>query len=335
MTFLTAGRCPTERECSATIALNRKMTGVLARFATLAIIVLSLSVCVTHVVKADEPLEVTPRQLLSDPGTYNHKLIRVTGFVSHSFEDFTLTDPTFSSENAIWLEYGGAVASDTVYCCGPIPGQVRPESLTVEGVRVPLTKDRHFRRFDRLVNGQDSVVRATIVGRFFAGERTAGTKVDTWGGYGHLGCCSLLAIQRVGSVDPHDRTDLDYRASVDEPKLSGVGCSYGSLLRDGAFPELLAQQRDADAGNQPWRFRDPRRVAIDALVRLLRVDEAHIRPLRLVRQAQGRRIFKFKPGRGDHTYMVVVSRPYWVSHYATDSRQVAWTVIGVFESLCP
>lgn len=40
-----------------------------------------------------------------------------------------------------------------------------------------------------------------------------------WGGYGHMGCCSLLAIQEVKSVNPVDRDDLDYGASVDQPDV--------------------------------------------------------------------------------------------------------------------
>ena len=42
----------------------------------------------------EQPEVVTVCQLKSDPPAYNHKLVEVTGFVSHDFEDFTLFDPT-------------------------------------------------------------------------------------------------------------------------------------------------------------------------------------------------------------------------------------------------
>jgi len=45
----------------------------------------------------DAPQAVTVCQLKGDPAAYNHKLVEVTGFVSHAFEDFSLFDPTCSS----------------------------------------------------------------------------------------------------------------------------------------------------------------------------------------------------------------------------------------------
>ena len=45
----------------------------------------------------EQPAAVTICQLKSDPAAYNHKLVEVTGFVSHAFEDFTVFDPTCPS----------------------------------------------------------------------------------------------------------------------------------------------------------------------------------------------------------------------------------------------
>lgn len=33
-------------------------------------------------------------------------------------------------------------------------------------------------------------------------------------------------------------------------------------------------------------------------------------------------------------YMVVVSRPYWLSYYAKDRKRVAWVVLAAYESSC-
>lgn len=58
-----------------------------------------------------------------------------------------------------------------------------------------------FERFDaRIRGGADVTFPATIVGRFFAGIRQPAATGVFWG-YGHLGCCSLLVIQQVVSVD--------------------------------------------------------------------------------------------------------------------------------------
>lgn len=59
--------------------------------------------------------------LRRDPAAYNHTLIEVDGIVSHGFEDFTLSGPDCGQGLGIWLEYGGLVNSNTMYCCGSDP----------------------------------------------------------------------------------------------------------------------------------------------------------------------------------------------------------------------
>ena len=133
---------------------------------------------------------------------YNQKRIQVTAFVSHGFEDFTLFDPKCDDLNTIWLEYGGRKSSDTVFCCGPTANQTRPRSLVIEGIRIPLYKDKKFRLFDQIIKGsEDTTIHATIEGRFFSGEQVQYPGGLYWSGYGHMGCCSLLVIEKIASVD--------------------------------------------------------------------------------------------------------------------------------------
>jgi hypothetical protein len=94
---------------------------------------------------SEEPLKVSVCQLKTDPGSYNHKLVEVEGFVSHGFEDFSLFNPTCPHWRDIWLEFGGTEKSDTVYCCGPTAGKARPKELEVEGISVPLVDDDLFK----------------------------------------------------------------------------------------------------------------------------------------------------------------------------------------------
>src|SRR6185503_18745503 len=120
----------------------------------------------------DGPLKISVCKLRSDPKAYNHKLIEVTGFVSHGFEDFTLFDPACESWPEVWLEYGGTAKSGTMYCCSVTAERTRPQSLVVEGISVELVQDDRFKQFDKLIwSGRDSIVHATIAGRFFSGEQ--------------------------------------------------------------------------------------------------------------------------------------------------------------------
>lgn len=293
-----------------------------------------LACCLLPAAQAQEPEKVTLCQLKSDPAAFNHKLVEVTAFASHGFEDFTFLDPECAAWPGVWLEYGGKISSGTMYCCGVGPERTRRKQLAVEGVSVPLVVDASFQEFDRLVQRQpDSIVHATLMGRFFSGRQThlrGGARL-AWGGYGHLGCCSLLAIEQIVSVDPQEQDDLDYGASSDTPSLR---CGYQDLLPITRYRDLIRDQHEADSGERDWAFDDPERVASEELARLVIVDDSANIKMKQTKTAQGRIVYQWKPHRRRATYMVVVSRPYWLSFYSKDPKRVAWVVIAAYESSC-
>lgn len=313
------------------------MTSLKAMILSAVILTISCSVPTSQTAQkqGSEPEKVNICQLKNDPAAYNHKLIQVTGFVSHGFEDFTLFDPSCVSRPAVWLEYGGTVVSGTMYCCGVTAARSRPEQLIVEDIPITLVDDERFREFDKLLHRPpDSVVHATIVGRFFSGEQIEYPAGKSWGGYGHMGCCSLLAIQQVVSVDPQDRDDLDYGASADQPNIDKEGCGYKFLTDIRPYNDLIEAQRRAELGGRETAFNDPQKVASEALARLLNIDEKSITGIREARKSQGRIIYQWHPKSKRASYMVVVSRPYWLSFYAKDAKKVAWAVIAAYESSC-
>ena len=286
--------------------------------------------------RSEERVKVSLCDLKKDPAAYNHKLLEITGFVSHGFEDFTFFDTACSSWPQVWLEYGGTAASGTMYCCGVTSARSRPAPLVIDNIRVELVSDQRFSQFDKLIQrGPDSMVRATLFGRFFSGELTTrGNSESFWGGYGHMGCCSLFVIQQVVSVDPQNSTELDYRASADQPDNDKVGCGYTFLTEIDLFDESIKAQARADGGQEDWAFSDPTRVAAEGLARLINADPRSI-TLRQKQKAQGRFIYEWRPRRNQKvTYMVVVSHPYWLSFHAKDPKRVAWIVAAAYESSC-
>jgi hypothetical protein len=217
---------------------------------------------------------VTYCQLSRDPAAHNHELVRLTAFVTHGFEDFHLTDPSCATQGfSVWVMYGGKVQSDTAYCCPGESAKARPESMTVEGVQIPLVDNPTFRKFtDLLKKEPDTTVRVTALGRFFSGEKRTINGVTSWGGAGHFGCCSLFVIQRVESFEAHTRTDLDYTAEAGWYEKEG--CKFRTLRDQNhvsiAYPDetteqAIAQQRKADNGEAAWAFTDPQRVALESL----------------------------------------------------------------------
>ena len=284
---------------------------------------------------AEAPDKVSICKLKNDPAAYGHKLVEIEGFISHAFEDFTFFDPNCPYTPEIWLEYGGTVSSGTMYCCGVSNARSRPKQLAVDGVPIPLIDDERFRQLDRLIHDEaDTVVHATLVGRFFPGERkrSADGKLGNWGGYGHMGCCSLLGIQQVTSVDPHDRDDLDYRETPDQPNMDALKC--GTYVNLQSIPSVRATfeiQYRAEAGENTWVLDDPKRVAKAFLAENLRIDERELNGLTETK-SQGRAVFRWRPPGKPEDYMVVVSRQYWLSFYATDDTKVAWVVIAAYKA---
>ena len=281
------------------------------------------------------PPRISVCQLKSDPLAYNHKLVEVTGFVSHGFENSHIFDPSCDSWPNPWLEYGGTKAIGTIYCCGDTAERSRPEPPIVEGITLDLVEDARLKEFDKLISsGPDSVVHATIVGRFFAGELITTQVSSFWGGYGHMGCCSLFAIQQIVSVAPRESKELDYGAEPDQPELTKECPSYGFVTD---FPNgnlsIKAQER-ADLGQEEWAFTNPKRVASEGLAKLIKLSDASKIELKQTRQRQGRIIYWWRPKGKTTRYMVVVSRPYMLSFYAKDPKRVAWVVIGAYEASC-
>lgn len=283
---------------------------------------------------SEEPEKISVCQLKADPANFNHKLVQVTSFVSHGFEDFSLQEPSSDATFDIWLEYGGKNVSGTVYCCGGSGERTRRKQMEVENISIPLVEDENFRTLDRLlqVPGAYAIAHATVVGRFFSGQEMSYPGGKRWGGYGHMGCCSLLVIQQVLGVDAHDRDDLDYESFVDQPDLEKLKCSsYRYLTPIRPYHDILRAQENAESEQGEWAFEDPQRVALAGLANLLKVDEKSISGMKESQKAQGNVVYEW--ARDTKKYMVVVSRPYWLSFYSHKQGKVAWVLTAAYE-LC-
>jgi hypothetical protein len=154
--------------------------------------------------QVEQPIKTTLCEIKKDPMAFNKKLVVVSGYGSHGFEDSMFDDPTCfegAGRFGIWMEYGGTASTDTMFCCGFSPSNTK-KPLIVQGVPVPLVEDDLFRHFDTLLHSKprkEVSVHATVRGRIFVAPQKIGQL--TFAGYGHMGCCMLLAIEQVLSVD--------------------------------------------------------------------------------------------------------------------------------------
>jgi hypothetical protein len=285
---------------------------------------------------APEPRQVTYCELSKEPAAYNHQLVRMTAFVTHGFEDFQIGEPDCPTQNfSIWLMYGGKTESNTAYCCpGEAGRETRSEPVAIEGIQIPLAVDQTFQRFANLLKKEsDTTVRATVVGRFFSGEKVTLNSSARWRGFGHMGCCSLLVVQQLESFEPHTRNDLDYTAEAGW--YEDEGCKWGSEKDqrhvsvtnwNGEAEQAIAEQQKADGG-QTWAFSDPKRV-IESLQPLY---PGQTPTLSAVKTNNARNVFRWRNGK--KSVVVVVSRPYWLSFYAASSS-VAWVSTMIKEAAC-
>ena len=305
----------------------------------------SLLLCVFGLIAAaigEEPASVSVCQLKADPAAYNHKLAESATFGIEDMEilesmchesgdfdqwNFDLLDTEHAAAFPIgsnaatdpWLEYGGTVKSGTMYSA--------EEPAYKGGVHNRPVRPRAKRRLDGLLE-QFKLLVLNQQSKYPGGVY--------WGGYGHMGCCSLLAIQEVKGVDTEERSDVDYAAEPDQPDIQKAGCGYTFLLPIQRTKELLDWQRETDHGNHQWAFENPRRVASEVLAKLARTDEAQLSDMRLLRENQGRKVYEWRPAAPNarQSYMVVVSRPYLLSFYARDPKRVAWVALAAYRSSC-
>lgn len=161
------------------------------------------------------PLKVGLCDLIRDPQKYSRQWVEVRAAVNIGFENFTLRSAGCggSSFSGIWLTYGGdepTPITSTVNDRMRKPGIV----MKVDEIPVPLDRNSDLELFkERLVAQRVAApdgsscggdchlynVIATFIGLFMAAPTDKNGKWN--GGYGHLGCCHLLAIRRVADVE--------------------------------------------------------------------------------------------------------------------------------------
>lgn len=153
----------------------------------------------------DAAIKTTLCAIKASPMEFNGKVVEVAGYASHGFEDSMFEDPgCFWNKDrpGIWMMFGGKASVETRWCCG---AERDPKKvLVVQGVPTMLVHDHTFDQFEKLLKsepGRGVTVHATVRGRVFVREVSLPLGHHYMGGYGHMGCCMLLAIEQVMTVD--------------------------------------------------------------------------------------------------------------------------------------
>lgn len=226
--------------------------------------------------------DVAACDLARDPRAFDKKRISVRGTFSVNFEDFSLGIGNCDTRQAIWLAFGGDVPGIVI---STVNDNTRKSGvdLQVNGVSYGIQIDENFRRLYALiaavhVDEPEYKVTATLTGTFFAGkERKLADGRTNFGGYGHLGCCSLLIITKVSDVESVPPANLDLRGvllGVDGKPVEGF-----TVLDDvvgGSPPE-----RQQTVTNEKGEF------AFSNSGQQLRFENPNFRPLALTVEPGG------------------------------------------------
>jgi hypothetical protein len=215
-----------------------------------------------------------------DPAAFDKKVVKLSGVISLSFEDFSFTSKDCGdAPTAIWLIFGGDVATptdSTVNDTSRKPGV----DLEIGGTRYPIVKDANFRRFMALLTAATRdgkpvyQLTATLTGTFLAGEKSKrGDDGRTYfRGYGHLGCCSMLIISKVEDVTsvPAANLNLSGTAATSDGKPA-IGVRV--IDETGGCCQPQVQEATTDANG---------RFAFDDAGQVLHVHRDDLRPLTVV-----------------------------------------------------
>src|SRR6185312_8677155 len=279
---------------------------------------------------AETPQKVTVCDLLERRKEWNHKLVQVTGFASHGFEDSDFSDPACDSRYlGLWIEYGANLRTGTM---STVSNWDRTAShpMKVEGISIPLTDDALFHRFDDFLHSAPSMmVHATVVCRFFAGRLESYSNGKKWGGYGNLGCCSLFVIEKILDVDDHRRPDLDYSDTPEQPHAD----SFTDLTVLGTVATNLRDLHSAEDGTRAFAFADDERVARDAITAYAPAPKLDAQSLALKKVSGNayRAVYTATLRDSNRRFMAVLSRPYWLSFSAKNPNHVPWVVLAAYE----
>ena len=143
-----------------------------------------------------------------------------------------------------------------------------------------------------------------------------------------MGCCSLFVIQQVLSVDDQRRPDLDYSDTAEQPHC------YPFQGRLYTQSQMLDAQHRAEQGDEAYAFTSDHDVAVAEMKSYVKDLKADALTLNVKSRNAYRSVYVASvQGSVDH-YMIVLSRPYWLSLSAADPTKVAWVVLAAYKMPC-
>jgi hypothetical protein len=276
----------------------------------------------------ERPWSVSPCELLKKPGMYGDTMVSVPGLVLYGPDQFTTHGFDCADDRgALQLEFGGNPTNPK--------DQFRLPEARLEAGTVPLKKDADYETMQRLMktidaSGKVQMLRATLIGRFFAGP-AVGAKS---GEITHPNARLVISEVELVSNKPEDAVDFTPtpRTLPSAPK----GCVITALAVPSRDDADKLQRLSREPSENLEYLGDAQQVAARAIAVQEKLDPANVAGnLQGTKQAVALREYTFSSPDGMRSYSVTVARPYWLlpSTYSADA--VIWVPQRIVLTNCP
>ncbi len=284
----------------------------------------------------ERPFDTTVCALTQHPDKYNEGLVSVDGLITVGPEEFLLHDTNCGDDHGkIWLEFAGGV--DGPVAAGAHIAKNRPQSF--ESTGLPLNKDRDFDALQTLIKaavktGHTRMLRATLIGKYFAGHPTKTANGDfILAGYGPKACCSLLIIEEVGTVAPDIEEPVDFSAATSSPWKTPKGCTVSE------FPVPSHEDEDRllrDSLKEEFAYlHDPRQVAAHTIAEREGLNPQEVeQQLKAESVGQTIAVYRWIAPDGLKSYVIAVDKPYWLLQTAVSGDAVIWVAKAIVKTKC-
>ncbi len=296
------------------------------RWAFLSLAVLLISAQST-VDAQERPWSVSSCELLKNPGMYNESLVSVPGLVLYGPHEFSTHGYDCADDYGVLrLQFGGHPTDPK--------DRFRLSQAELEASAVPLKKDADYDTMQRLMQSaaaseQVKMLRATLLGRFFAGP-AVGLKS---GEIKHPN--ARLVISEVELVtnhfeDPMDFTPLSHTA----PKLA-KGCKTTEIAVPSREDEDKLQRLSREPSENLGYLTDAKKVAAHAVAEQekLPADEIESK-LRANGGGIALKDYTWTSPDGLRTYAITVNRPYWLLPSTYSGDTVIWVAKSIVVTTC-
>jgi hypothetical protein len=276
----------------------------------------------------ERPWSVSPCDVLKKPGMYGDTLLSVPGFVLYGRGQFTTHGYDCPDEYGVLkLEFGGNPTDPK--------DQFRLPQERLEAGTVPLKKDTDYDTMRRLLKQADAsggvkMLRATLTGRFFAGQAVGAKSGEI------RQPNARLVISEVALVSNKLEEPADFSPLATALPKAPKGCTATDLPVPSREEEDKLQRLSREPLENLGYLADPLQVAARTIAAIENAPPDDIAAkLKQVGEAVALREYSWTTtSDGLHTYAVTVNRPYWLLPSTYSGDTIIWVPKRVIKIEC-